>query len=202
MSVIDRLQRLQGEKPETDAKQRQLGELRRRIEKFSTAAHPAPRAGQTAGLAGTPCRWTPWSRAVKWKRRSGKCIVLRGELDLGHFWGRRRLREGGEADSRALAVLAGDERWPVLIPTRALFSTRKPPAWPAGTGTLAFLIGLGWFAAGTFCDTPDFRPGFPGGAGGVTCPDRSDKRPRLSGDLQRQDVRCGLVEHPLHSQSP
>jgi len=150
MSVIDRLQRLQGEKPETDAKQRQLGELRRRIEEILDRRPSAPRAGQTAGLAGTPLPLDALEPGGEVETPFGKVYVLRGELDLGHFWGRRRLREGGEADSRALAVLAGDERLAGLDPTRALFLDTETTGLAGGTGTLAFLIGLGWFAAGHF----------------------------------------------------
>ncbi len=80
----------------------------------------------------------------------GKVFVATAELDAGEFWGRRRLRELQNLDMRAAARLADDPRLASLAPTDALFLDTETTGLAGGTGTLAFLIGVGWFDGARF----------------------------------------------------
>lgn len=154
MSVIDRLKRLQGDKPagaeQINEKQKQLGELRRRIEQILDRRPSAPRTAPPDLLSGDPLPLESLDPGREAETPFGRVYVLHGELDIGQFWGRRRLREWCDADGRALAILAGDERLARLDPRRALFLDTETTGLAGGTGTLAFLIGVGWFAAERF----------------------------------------------------
>jgi uncharacterized protein YprB with RNaseH-like and TPR domain len=149
MTVRDRLKRLTGDdrppaKP--DAKQAEIGELRRRIEQIlerrpATGATPVKRPAPS----GPPLGLDDVVRGEEHETPYGRVFVVTNELDAGVFWGRRRLREFEHVDMADLARLAGDSRVAEFAPTDALFLDTETTGLAGGTGTLAFLIGLGWY---------------------------------------------------------
>ena len=152
MSVRDRLRRLTGEssdpeKPQVE-REAKIGELRRRIEDI------LERRPQSAQRSAATSRPRPEYAPVGIEEVAtggehdtpyGKVFVAEGEVDAGAFWGRRRLREFGAINMNAAARLARDERLAEVAPTDALFLDTETTGLAGGTGTLAFLIGVGWY---------------------------------------------------------
>ncbi|MDP8221978.1 MAG: ribonuclease H-like domain-containing protein [Candidatus Lernaella stagnicola] len=152
MSVVDRLKRLTGENAdaeqrEKDAKQRQLENLRGRIERI---LERRPGAGATTPSAAVPDRRLPplglndVASGREYQTPHGPVFVVEDDIDVGEFWGRRRLREFAALNTRAAALLARDGRVAEYDPADALFLDTETTGLSGGTGTFAFLIGLGW----------------------------------------------------------
>lgn len=155
MSVVDRLKRLTGEDDDALARERErqerekkLADLRRRIE---TVLQRRP--GEAGAPAVTPATTDPHYAPLgldavasgrEYDTPHGKVFVAEGNLDAGEFWGRRRLREFGAVEMNAAALLARDETLRDFAPSGALFLDTETTGLSGGTGTLAFLIGVGW----------------------------------------------------------
>jgi uncharacterized protein YprB with RNaseH-like and TPR domain len=177
----DRLGRVTGEsKPAAqDEKQQQLSDLRRRIAeiierpraarfmepplstaeglpKAVAAPHPPearspePGALDLADVCGGEETPTPF----------GSIFVAHGEVDLGAFWGRRRLRELASVDMRIAALLGNEARLAACTPGDALFLDTETTGLAGGAGTLAFLIGLGWIEEQRFVTRQIFARDF------------------------------------------
>jgi uncharacterized protein YprB with RNaseH-like and TPR domain len=162
MSLRDRLDRLTGDakpaRPEDD-KQKKISELRARIEQIlerrPTAADGSDKSdaadkSERAEPVYTPLGVESVAKGDEVATPYGKVFVATDEFDAGLFWGRRRLREMQELDMAAAARLADDPRLAGLAPADALFLDTETTGLAGGTGTLAFLIGVGWFAGDRF----------------------------------------------------
>jgi uncharacterized protein len=154
MSSIDKLKRLTGENikvPEKSATQKpDIAELRRRIDDVMTRRREKDQltARQKAGT----------SRNNLQEHIPGEEI----ENDLGKFFlvsnlvrgssrhGYRNIRETFGFDMTAAAMLANNPCISEFACTDALFLDTETTGLAGGTGTIAFLIGLGWFAGGHF----------------------------------------------------
>ncbi|MFB3924522.1 MAG: ribonuclease H-like domain-containing protein [Syntrophales bacterium] len=148
MSTIDRLRRLTGEeKPEQKkgADDLRIGELRRRIEQImerrparqmsSVVSHARPEAGDLREIAEGEEISTPY----------GKIFVAFDRIPAGHFHGLRRIGEIARLDMRKAAILAGHSVISRYNCGSALFIDTETTGLSGGTGTLAFLVGLGWY---------------------------------------------------------
>ena len=147
MSLRDRLDRLTGDHSPAAEKKKQIGDLRRRIEEIlsrrpTTGESPGPRPAEPERQ---PVELESVAKGEEIITPFGPVFVATDELDAGVFWGRRRLRELAELDMPTAALLADDARLAALAPTDALFLDTETTGLAGGTGTLAFLIGLGWF---------------------------------------------------------
>jgi hypothetical protein len=166
MKSIDKLKRLTGEtiakpsepgaeeakhpQPSSPERQSQLDDLRRRIENVTSRTD-----GRT--------------RAVKDEARvrgnQGLADILDGceiENEHGHFFlvsrinrsasthGHRTIREAWNFDMSAAAMLANNPIISAFSSEDALFLDTETTGLAGGTGTMAFLIGLGWFEDGHF----------------------------------------------------
>jgi uncharacterized protein len=157
MSVRDRLRRLTGESSEPEKPQAEreakVGELRQRIEEIlerrpQSAQRPAATSRPSPEYA--PVGIEEVATGREHDTPYGTVFVAEGEVDAGVFWGRRRLREFGAINMHAAAKLARDERLIDAAPTDALFLDTETTGLAGGTGTLAFLIGVGWHEGGRF----------------------------------------------------
>jgi hypothetical protein len=152
MSVVDRLKRLTNEKS-GDAAQREreakISDVRRRIVQIMERRPGQPPAPPPEPRA-EPLQLSAVSRGEEVLTPFGSCYAATGEVHAGSFYGRRRIRELTEVSMRAAALLAGDDRLADFRFDDALFLDTETTGLAGGTGTLAFLVGLGWFSGEAF----------------------------------------------------
>lgn len=157
MSTIDRLKRLTGEGSDAAAAEKEkggtrdrIGELRSRIDAILSRRprppeRPAPAAaGRRRALEDlVPGREeaTPW----------GTCFSVKGRVAETGFHGCRFMDELAAVDMERLALLGNEPRLARCSPGDGLFLDTETTGLSGGTGTVAFLIGAGWF------DGEDFR---------------------------------------------
>jgi uncharacterized protein YprB with RNaseH-like and TPR domain len=164
MSVIDRLKRISGEtkpEPKHDGRQAQIGELRKRIENIM-ARRPDTQVHST------------YRSADGGKRPALSDLIPGEELDnaCGHFFlspghfkgssyhGCKCIRDYAAIDMEAAALIANDPALAELNYADGLFLDTETTGLMGGTGTLAFLIGLGWFEGDTFVTQQIFARDF------------------------------------------
>jgi uncharacterized protein YprB with RNaseH-like and TPR domain len=162
MSLKDRLGRLTGEtdKPfQIDSRQDKISELRRKIdrvmdrrERFAPAKIPEPR--RTAMpleqiIAGEETR-TPY----------GNFFLSQSTLNADDAHGHWRICDFAHPSMDAAAFLAGRQVFKDLSIAGGLFLDTETTGLAGGTGTFPFLIGLGWFEAGSFVTCQIFARDF------------------------------------------
>ena len=154
MSSIEKLKRLTGEKtkaPEKpSSKKVQIDELRSRID---TVMSRRPDQHQSAAEKKFDADKIDLAEIVAGEEIEndyGRFFlvseVLRGSSRHGH----RNIRETFGLDMKAAALLANDPSIADLNSSDALFLDTETTGLAGGTGTMAFLIGLGWFEDGQF----------------------------------------------------
>ncbi len=152
MSLKDRLGRLTndaGDLFQADLDQAGLGELRRKIDAVMTRRarleySQSPRAKGCAVslecvVAGEVVE-TP----------QGKFFMSRSSINSADFHGNVSVRDLSGASMKAAAFLAGSDALNGLSMEDGLFLDTETTGLAGGTGTFPFLIGLGWFEAGSF----------------------------------------------------
>ena len=152
MNTIKRIQRLTGEDPRNDKKSTradQISELRKRIEAI-TSRRPM-RHEKPASL---PCKsgidLHDVIRGEEIVSPFGKFFIVHGHHEASSKHGSRRIREIAALDMKAAAILANNADIASFGCTDALFLDTETTGLAGGTGTFAFLIGLGWFEGETF----------------------------------------------------
>jgi len=157
MSVTDRLKRLTGEG--NAAKERQVRELRQRIDAIMShrpgADHPRPapsrlRAGNLADCVE--------GEAVE--RAEGTFFLSRRSLAGTALHGYRCIHDLASLDMRDASFLAGDGDIEHCTPADGLFLDTETTGLAGGTGTVAFLIGCGWFDGNSFVTEQIFMRDF------------------------------------------
>jgi uncharacterized protein YprB with RNaseH-like and TPR domain len=152
MSVLNRLQRLTGEKKvESDAARKAEGPraeeiraLRARIDAILTRRPEGAKAAPSPGRG----RGIPLEELVPGAESANEAgsFFLAQQAAAGSFrHGRRCIRDLVPLDMGRLAVLANEPALSGLDWRRALFFDTETTGLAGGTGTVAFLIGLGWF---------------------------------------------------------
>jgi len=152
MSLKDRLTRLTGEAPKPssiDPRQDRIAELRRKLDRAmkprehnTPAGIPAPRRGETPlehVVAGEETR-TP----------HGAFFLSRAAMKADDVHGHVRICDAARAGLEAAANLAGVRMERDASMEGGLFLDTETTGLMGGTGTFPFLIGLGWFEAGSF----------------------------------------------------
>ena len=162
MKSIDKLKRLTGETGESPKREQakttalsperlsQLNDLRRRIESVVTR---------------TQTRNASTKAVVASRGNQGLMEILKGceiENEHGRFFlasdimsgtsrhGHRNIREAFDFDMTAAGMLANNPILGDYTSSDALFLDTETTGLAGGTGTMAFLIGLGWFEEGHF----------------------------------------------------
>ncbi|HVN71847.1 MAG TPA: ribonuclease H-like domain-containing protein [Desulfomonilia bacterium] len=152
MSLKDRLTRLTGEavkSPQADAKQEKLTELRRKIDEVMNRRE---RLGSVHAPRATG-RSVPLEHVVpgeEVKTPHGSFFFSRSSLNPTDFHGHARVCDLACPCMEAAFFLAGSDTIEGLTIEDGLFLDTETTGLAGGTGTLPFLIGLGWFEAGTF----------------------------------------------------
>jgi len=173
MDVIKRLQRLTGEDsqaPEKEARTKQIGELRHRIEAIM-ARRPAekhsidvpPRSAvflpsQQGALCGEE-RYNAY----------GTFFLSQQDHEGSHYHGRWSIRELSEPDMSMAALLTRNPHLAQLSIADGLFLDVETTGLAGGTGTIAFLIGLGWFEGASFVTNQIFARDFSEERAALAC---------------------------------
>lgn len=152
MSVIKRLQRLTGESPrqmEKPGRSEEIAALRKRIDAIMArrpegrASTFRPAAHLTSGLKdiipGKDCT-----------NNAGICFIQESPIDAYAWHGHGRIRDFAGVSMEAAAFLANDASLAGYRLEEGLFLDTETTGLAGGTGTMAFLIGVGWFDRGHF----------------------------------------------------
>jgi len=157
MSVISRLQRLTGEGSKApggekgaQAKTEELARLRARMDAILSRRPQGQRTGmQPAGHG----RSVPLETLIPGKETTnaaGSFFCASHLVGGSEFHGRFCIRDLAPLDMDRLAVLGNDPVLGRLDYREALFLDTETTGLAGGTGTVAFLIGLGWFEGKAF----------------------------------------------------
>ncbi|MDD5169924.1 MAG: ribonuclease H-like domain-containing protein [Syntrophales bacterium] len=152
MSVIKRLHRLTGEsagETERPTRSEQIAALRKRIDKIMAhrpesrpfASPPASRRSISLKdiIAGEDCH-----------NAAGTCFIQQTSVDASTWHGHRRISDFAGLSMPAAAFLANNAILAGYRLEEGLFLDTETTGLAGGTGTMAFLIGLGWFEQGRF----------------------------------------------------
>ncbi len=82
---------------------------------------------------------------------SGRCWIVRTEVPAASRHGRLPMEAFLRVSPEALALLGGDPAIGAVAPSSALFLDTETTGLSGGTGTMAFLVGLGFFEGDRFC---------------------------------------------------
>ncbi len=146
MSVRNRLQRLTGETPTPPRQEKpEITELRRRIEEIMGRRREPPpvRTG----------RFPPLGEVVSGEEIDtphGSFFVVREDIGGGSCHGHRRVADLSGLDMARAAILGNVRDLAALDIGDLLFLDTETTGLAGGTGTVAFLIGLGWFEGTRF----------------------------------------------------
>ncbi len=152
MSLKDRLNRLTGEgtQPLQEAsRQEVISELRKKIDTIMTRRASYPQ--RTVTYQAKPVRTL--LEAITGEEAAnghGKCFFSRTVYHSESSHGCYRIADLAPADMEAAAILAGHAGIGSMKMGDALFLDTETTGLAGGTGTFAFLIGLGWFEGEDF----------------------------------------------------
>lgn len=152
MSLIKRLQRLTGESSrETEKFDRsgEIADLRKRIDMIM-ARRPAARPPSAKPPAPCPLTLEEVIPGEDFINAAGTCFIRENELDSLTLHGHRRLGDFAGLSMQAASLLANDTSLGDYLLEEGLFLDTETTGLAGGTGTMAFLIGLGWFDGGRF----------------------------------------------------
>ena len=148
MRVKDRLKRLTGEGQPAVSKgprQEQISELRRKIDDIMArrTAYPQRSVAFHSPLPGRPLHEVITGEEAK--TDLGACFFSQCTFKAQSYHGRIRIARLTGADMKAAALLAGHPEIAGMDISDALFLDTETTGLAGGTGTFAFLIGLGWY---------------------------------------------------------
>jgi hypothetical protein len=154
MNSIEKLKRLTGEKtiaPEKpSSKKVQIDELRRRIDTIMSRRPDRQQSAPEKKFDANKINLAEIVSGEETQNDYGRFFlvsdIVRGSSRHGH----RNIRETFGLNIKATALLANEPRIADLNPSDALFLDAETTGLAGGTGTMAFLIGLGWFEDGQF----------------------------------------------------
>lgn len=152
MSIIKRLQRLTGEsirETEKPDRSNEIAALRKRIDMIMARRQedrpapvkPPPRRSSHLQevIPGEDCR-----------NAAGVCFIQENQLDAFARHGHRHIRDFAGLSMQAASFLANNSAFSSYRLEEGLFLDTETTGLAGGTGTMAFLIGLGWFDQGRF----------------------------------------------------
>jgi uncharacterized protein len=154
MNSIEKLKRLTGEKtkaPEKpSSKQVQIDELRRRIDTIMSRRPNRHKSASENKFDADKINLSAIVPGEEIENDHGRFFlaseVVRGSIRHGY----RNISETFGLDMKAAALLANEPSIACLNSSDALFLDTETTGLAGGTGTMAFLIGLGWFEDGQF----------------------------------------------------
>ena len=162
MSTIKRLQRLTGEKiqqEKSSSRSVEINDLRKRIESImSRRQDVVPKSSPRQ--FGTPLVLEEIIEGDEIHTPHGKFFISYGFHSGSSKHGCRHIREISNIDMNSVALLAKAPNLASNNLSDALFLDTETTGLSGGTGTLAFLIGLGWFENETFVTKQIFARDF------------------------------------------
>ena len=162
MKSIDKLKRLTGEDvavktkdqaqtfPSSSERQFQLDELRRRIDRVVTRAQTRSHATAFEAQARGNRGLIEILEGSEIENEHGRFFLVSNVVQGASPHGNRNIREAFDFDMSAAAMLANNPLISGYRSSDALFLDTETTGLAGGTGTMAFLIGLGWFEDGHF----------------------------------------------------
>jgi len=162
MKSIDKLKRLTGEDvapekqeqaqtaPASSDRQSQLNDLRRRIDSVVSRAAARSRTAQDEARARGNQGLSAILDGCEIENEHGRFFLVSGVLAGANRHGHRNIREANDFDMTAAGMLANNPIIGSYHASDALFLDTETTGLAGGTGTMAFLIGLGWFEEGHF----------------------------------------------------
>ena len=161
MKSIDKLKRLTGEdvapkktEPQTSSpsteKQLQLADLRRRIENVVTRSEVRSRASLSEKQERGNRLLAEILSGEEIENEHGRFFLVSRVMRGPSLHGHRNIREAFNFDMTAAGMLANNPVISGFTSEDALFLDTETTGLAGGTGTMAFLIGLGWFEEGQF----------------------------------------------------
>ncbi|MBN1665118.1 MAG: ribonuclease H-like domain-containing protein [Deltaproteobacteria bacterium] len=164
MNVIDRLKRLSGEtkqKPHQPSRQAEIGELRNKIETIMARRPDATiRTAPQNAFRGKGRLLTDLICGEEIANAFGRFYVVPGNVDGSSCHGNTCVRDCAAMDMQAAAFIANDPDIADCTAADGLFLDTETTGLMGGTGTLAFLIGLGWFEGDVFVTRQIFARDF------------------------------------------
>lgn len=161
MKSIDKLKRLTGETiaptegaasapPTLSQRQAQLNDLRERIENTLRRRQARNEAALSEAYIRGNRGLIELVSGREVENEAGR-FFLAGSVSPGvHRHGHRHIHEAVAFDMTAAAILANDQHIGNYSSSDALYLDTETTGLAGGTGTMAFLIGLGWFEDGRF----------------------------------------------------
>lgn len=152
MNTINRLRRLTGDQSTKKIQTEKISELRRRIEAImsrrpeaitthsSRQYYEQTRGGKLSDII----------QGEELENEHGKFFVSHTSHSGSSYHGRRSIKEISALDMNTAALLANRPDISLLRCSDALFLDTETTGLSGGTGTLAFLIGIGWFDKDSF----------------------------------------------------
>lgn len=154
MSVIKRLQRLTGEgnKPPPDETGRaaELSDLRKRIDAVLSRRPESPMAPSPYPFPGPALPLEECVSGGEITTAAGPFFCVESGWGFSHYHGCRCVGDLSPLDMMAVSTLANDGALAGLDYARGIFLDTETTGLAGGTGTVAFLIGLGWFEGSRF----------------------------------------------------
>lgn len=154
MSSIDKLKRLTGEdiKPQglTASKNIKIDELRRRIDDVMARRRERDLIEAERRRKSVVDNLREFVSGEEVENEAGKFFLAGEEVRGSHRHGGRNIGENYGFDMKAAALLANDPIIGEFRSADALFLDTETTGLAGGTGTMAFLIGVGWFESGSF----------------------------------------------------
>ncbi len=153
MSVIKRLRRLTGEEkgpPDETGRAAELSDLRRRIDTV-LFRRPATRVETFPVSFRGP--FLPLEECVSGEEittPAGRFFCVESGWGISHHHGCRCVGDLSPLDMTIVSTLANDGALAGLDYTRGVFLDTETTGLAGGTGTVAFLIGMGWFEGSRF----------------------------------------------------
>lgn len=162
MALKDRLQRLTGEKPEAakDNREKTLTDLRERIESVTTGREKRLQAGSQPDHKKSRLLQELLPGEER-ENEHGRFYSVDEALKLSHCHGNQCVADFLSVDMDALSVLAGNADLAAMDVRDGLYLDTETTGLSGGTGTVAFLIGLGWFEGSTFVTRQLFVRDYP-----------------------------------------
>ena len=162
MKSIEKLKRLMGENvspkpqnempviPPSSERQSRIDELRRRMDGVVTRSVERARAAQDESRARGNRVLCEILDGEESENRHGRFFLADGFLSGASRHGHRSIGEAFDMDMTAAGMLANNPVLGGYCSSDALFLDTETTGLSGGTGTMAFLIGLGWFEEGRF----------------------------------------------------
>ncbi|HQO80977.1 MAG TPA: ribonuclease H-like domain-containing protein [Deltaproteobacteria bacterium] len=155
MSVKDRLKRLTGEgQPAVSgtARQELISELRRRVDAIMArrAAYPQRTVTPASGRPTTARALDEVITGEEVNTGCGACFFTRSMFRAESYHGNIQVARLAGSDMKAAALLAGRPEIARMDLADAVFLDTETTGLAGGTGTFAFLVGLGWFEGRDF----------------------------------------------------